>query len=161
MILQYCAGASFDSALRTLLEKAEDLLIDVMTILEHPQDQHVIKGQQAVFKLVAAGEGLQYQWYIDRGNGDSWRPIAGAISDTYTISTTQMNDDGCRYRCGITDASGRQIMSNPATLYVESAVELPPTGDQSNLLLWTTLMAVSLCGLVGLVVADKRYPRFR
>lgn len=157
MILQYCAGTSFDSALRALLEKAEELLIDVMTILEHPQDQHIIEGQQAVFRLSAAGEGLQYQWYIDRGNGDGWRPIAGATSDAYIISAVQITDDSCRYRCGITDAFGRQIMSNPAILYVEPAVELPQTGDQSNLLLWTTLMAVSLCCLVGLVVAGKRH----
>lgn len=156
LILQQYSGVSFESALRSLLKKADELSIDVMTILEHPQDQYAIEGEQAAFSVSVAGDHLQYQWYIDRRAGKGWEPISGAASDTYRISAAQLTDDSCQFRCEITDAAGQKVTSDAAALYVDPAVELPPTGDEAHLLLWAALMGISLSGIVILLMANKK-----
>jgi glucose/arabinose dehydrogenase len=70
------------------------------TITEHPQSQTVSVGETATFKVVAAGQGLSYQWRKNNIN------IAGARSATYTTPATMLTDNAAKYKVIIRNAAG-------------------------------------------------------
>jgi endonuclease/exonuclease/phosphatase family metal-dependent hydrolase len=83
-------------------------------IVEEPQDQNVLAGGTATFRITAGGaEPLSYQW---RSNGVA---MAGATGSTYSITNAQLSAEG-DYRVVITNQHG-SITSAVAILRIVSA----------------------------------------
>ncbi|MFC1654911.1 immunoglobulin domain-containing protein, partial [Myxococcota bacterium] len=88
-------------------------------ITQHPQDQTVLVGEEAVFSVQATGSPPPtFQWQRD-----------GSDVNGQTNSTLRFNaaggDDGARFRCVATNSAGSDT-SNEALLTVQSDVT-PPT----------------------------------
>lgn len=90
------------------------------TIATQPAAQSVTAGQSATFTVKAGGDGLSYQWQRDG------KEIAGATSDTYTLSNAQTGDNGAAFTVVVRNAGG-SVTSNKATLTVTAALP-PPQG---------------------------------
>jgi phosphohistidine swiveling domain-containing protein len=95
-------------------------------ILAQPADLTVTEGSPASFAVSASGDGLSYQWQRDGAD------IAGATASTYPRAQTVFADDGARFRCVITNASG-SVTSREALLTVRLAapVIVTPPSDQT------------------------------
>ncbi|HEX8423807.1 MAG TPA: PQQ-dependent sugar dehydrogenase, partial [Pyrinomonadaceae bacterium] len=82
------------------------------SIGQHPQSRTVAAGQPVTFNVSATGSTpLRFQW--QRNNVD----IPGANSDSYTIPSVALSDNGAQFRCVVTNAFG-SATSNNATLNV-------------------------------------------
>jgi len=89
-------------------------------ITMNPSSQTVTQGQPVTFNVAATGSTpLSYQW--QRNMVD----IAGATSQSYTISSTVFVDNGAKFRCVVTNAFGT-ANSNEATLTVTAPPGIPP-----------------------------------
>ena len=123
-------------------------------ILQHPDDRTVPAGKDAAFSVVVRGgtQPYTYQWQVSaNGRYGTFTDIPGAngrVLNQKTDSTGRLKGvagaDGTCYRCVITDANGRKLVSDPALLLLTG---IPRTGDTSRLLLWAVLLCVSL--LIG------------
>jgi PKD repeat protein/lysophospholipase L1-like esterase len=83
-------------------------------ITTQPVSRTVAVGKSAKFTVKATGSApLKYQW---RKNGVD---IAGATSAAYTTPGTTMADNGDKFRCVVTNAFGRKVWSDTATLTVK------------------------------------------
>ncbi len=83
-------------------------------ITSSPQDQLVVAGSTASFNVTATGSGsLIYQWY------KAGIAISGATTNTFSISTTTLSDDGSIFSVGVTN-SGGTTTSSTAKLSVRS-----------------------------------------
>jgi glucose/arabinose dehydrogenase len=81
-------------------------------ITQHPADRTVTVGQNASFSVSASGSApLAYQWQVDQAD------IPGATSSTFTLQSAQLEDDGARFRCRVTNGFGTAT-SNEALLTV-------------------------------------------
>jgi subtilisin-like proprotein convertase family protein len=99
-------------------------IINVCTapaITTQPRSNVLCAGANASFAVVATGNGLMYQWEVSTDNGASWSSIAAANAATYSITGPTSALNGRLYRCVISGTCGT-ITSNPATLYVSSAL---------------------------------------
>ncbi len=69
------------------------------------------------FYVDAIGENLVFQWQFSK-DGKTWEAsgLPGSKTDTLRVEVTAPRI-GQHYRCVITDAKGKQIISNPVTLY--------------------------------------------
>jgi len=95
------------------------------SILTQPNPQTVCEGNNVTFNVSVDATAPVYQWQKDGTD------IAGATSDTYTISGVTMNDAG-NYVCVVTDSCGNVLTSNSATLTVNPATAIttqPQGGD--------------------------------
>ena len=117
-----------------------------LRIIQHPQDQMVAPGETAEFSVVAVGDGLTYQWYIDRNDGRGWVKLQGATGTTYETSAAELAYDGFQYLCEVRDCHGNMVRSNVAVLYVAAQPDLPATGDSTNLALLSAMLLLSLAG---------------
>jgi hypothetical protein len=79
------------------------------TIETQPKSQRVPEGQPATFAVIAAGNGLRYQWLRNDV------PIPGATGASYAINAVARADDGARFRVVVTNDAGA-ITSGEATL---------------------------------------------
>src|SRR5699024_10384730 len=95
---------------------------------------------------VTAKDAQSYQWYVDRGNGSGFTKISGATGASYTTSSVTLENDGYRYYCAAMNAYG-EMHSPIFTLNVQESVEVPPTGDSSQMGLWFGLALLSFAGL--------------
>lgn len=88
------------------------------SITDQPDSRTVTTGSSVTFAVTASGQGpLAYQW--QRANpGQTFTPITGATSASYTLGNAQSADNGDRFRVGVTDANGRATTSSAATLTV-------------------------------------------
>lgn len=97
---------------------------------------------------VTAKDAQSYQWYVDRGNGSGFTKISGATGASYTTSPVTLENDGYRYYCVAANADGT-ARSPIFTLNVRESVEVPPTGDSSQMGLWLGLALLSFAGLAA------------
>ena len=96
-----------------------------------PEAQTAQAGQEAVFTVTAAGDGLKYQWQYSK-NGSTWYDTAmtGAKTAELTVIAT-LARNGYRYRCVITDAYGTKATTEAAVLTVnEKAITTAGPEDQ-------------------------------
>lgn len=156
-ILKSCLG-DLSRAARALQIMLKNMDITALAIVTQPADQYAAEGHQAEFAVSAVGDGVAYQWYINRNDGAGWKLIPGATSSAYTMENVSIADDGYRYYCAVTSDGGMQAISNEAALHVTPAVELPMTGDAADPLLWFSLMAASLAGMLLLTVYSRKRP---
>ena len=128
-----------------------------LAITKQPTDQFVVEGQRAEFSVEATGDGLTYQWYINRNNGRGWRALDGAVGTAYVTSVTDLECDGFQYGCLITDQYGNTLKSDVAVLHVSKVPVLPETGDSSTPMLWLAMSILSMAGI--LLLRKKAYSR--
>ena len=150
-ILQDCMGGDIVQAMRALQRMLADLNARSLEITGQPVDQRVTAGETAAFTVTAAGDALQYQWYIDRNDGNGWQKLNNAAEATYITSKTETDNDGYQYRCVVTDAHGAEATTASAVLHV--VLDLPNTGDASMPALW---LAMCLLSGVGLMVLSRK-----
>ena len=93
---------------------------------------------------VWASRASSYQWYVDRGDGRGFVPIAGATGPSLTI-WPDMGDNGNRYYCQAMNGYGG-VNSPYFTLCVVRSTLPPKTGDQVSVTLWVCLMALGVAG---------------
>ena len=102
---------------------------------------------------ITARYGQSYQWYVDRGNG--FKAISGATSADYTTSEVTLGNNGYRYYCVVTNAYGTAT-SPIFTLDVLEFVDVPTTGDSSQVGLWLGLAMLSFAGLAACAALWRR-----
>ncbi len=85
-----------------------------LTIAQEPQSQTVIDGNQAIFKVEAAGtRPMTYQW--QRGGAD----IPDATASSYGLSPATAGDNGAEFQVIVTNPSG-SLTSQVAVLSISS-----------------------------------------
>ena len=80
-------------------------VIDIRpTVIEQPDNQSVLVGQSAQFKIKANGtKPLTYQW---KRNGIN---IPGATDSIYQIKFVQASDNGAHFSCAVSNIAGTRI----------------------------------------------------
>ena len=102
---------------------------------------------------VTAKDAQSYQWYADRGSG--FKAISGATGASYTTSPVTLENDGYRYYCVAANADG--TANSPIfTLNVQESVDVPATGDSSQMGLWLGLVLLSFAGLAACATLWRR-----
>ena len=121
-----------------------------------PQNVTVVTGQTAAFSVTATGtEPLSYQWQKKTGTNASWEDIPGAVNSSHTTSQANESNSGFMYRVIVTDAYGRSVTSDAATLTVTPASEPPATGDNSQPVLYMALIILFMLSTVLLLRKRK------
>ena len=94
-----------------------------LVITQQPADVTVVNGASAKTTVKATGDGLTYTWYFTSGGSATKFSKSSATSATYS---TTMNADrsGRQVYCVITDAYGRSVTSETATLYMKEAIKI-------------------------------------
>ena len=96
-------------------------------ITSHPQSVTVDSGATAYFSVTAeaadagAGGVVSFQWQTSTDGGNKWYNIYGATTNNYTELEATFADNGCQYRCAVTNTKDRitsSVFSNPAILAV-------------------------------------------
>lgn len=93
-----------------------------------------------------------YQWYVNRGDGQDFVPVAGATGPSLTLYPT-FADNGSQYYCRVMNGYGH-VDSGCFTLSVVGGM-VPKTGDQVSVTLWVCLMALGVAGAAA-VLARRR-----
>lgn len=84
-----------------------------------------------------------YQWFVNRGDGQGFVPVAGATGPSLTLYPT-FADNGSQYYCRVMNGYGH-VDSGCFTLSVVGGM-VPKTGDQVSVTLWVCLMALGVAG---------------
>ena len=84
-------------------------------ITQQPADVSVPLGELARTRVVAEGEGLNYQWYGREANGREFK--SGLRGDTYSVALVK-SKIGRTVWCVITDADGNTVTTREAVLNV-------------------------------------------
>lgn len=103
----------------TLTSDVATIHVVAIVITTQPVDFTGEVGTNAMFTVVAEGEGLSYQWQYQNSGGTTWgnSGMAGNDTDTLSVPITEARD-GQKYRCVITDVDDNTLTSDVATLYV-------------------------------------------
>ena len=115
-------------------------------IASQPTDTTVIPGQNAVFTVEAAGEGLEYQWQYSQNGGTTWIDTPTTTATYSIIGLKSMN--GCIFRCVIVNANGKSVTSEAASLTVKTMDEVTEDDLQG-------LSAIELIRFVNLFDANS------
>ncbi len=102
--------------------------VDAPAISAQPGDATVKPGEKAVFEVTATGTDLTYQWKIDRNDGKGFVDINGANGASYTTGVTDMDCNGFKYQCVISNAVG-SVTTATVTLTVTDNIAPTPTPD--------------------------------
>jgi hypothetical protein len=105
------------------------------SITTQPLATQICAGSNATFSVVALGTGLTYQWQVLQGasyvNISNNTIYGGATSNTLTIANTA-GLNGSKYRCNIQGFCGNALVSNVATLTVNSLPVVTATVNGSS-----------------------------
>jgi glucose/arabinose dehydrogenase len=96
-------------------------------ISSHPANQSVMVGQPASFTVGATGTPpLSFQWQRNMVG------IAGATSQTFTVASTTLSDNGAKFSCIVTNSAGAAT-SNEATLTVVTPAPVIFTEENTDI----------------------------
>ena len=126
----------------------------VITAPAVDQEVTVYEGEQGTMFITAA-DASSYQWYINRYDGLGYVPISGATSASYATSVVNLGNDGFTYYCVASNAYGN-AESPVFLLQVLEKIEVPETGDESNIALWAALAILSFAGLTIITMNGRR-----
>ena len=108
----------------------------------NPINSSICAGANTVFAAAAFGSGITYQWQVSQGAGfaniSNINPYSGTTSNTLSITAAANGLNGNTYRCLVSGACGSVVISNPATLTVNTL----PTAISSVNSLTITVSAV-------------------
>lgn len=115
-----------------------------------PADAAVQVGDDATFTAGATSPSdVTVQWQRKDGTG-GWEPVDGATTDTLTVESVTLADDGAQFRAGFTNTGGGPIWTQPATLRVYALVapgtptaELDDAAPDQATVSWTAPGAAS------------------
>ena len=124
----YRCLVTFADGTEVYSEPAELTVQTEITDIQSPNDQTVVLGYKGQFSAEAKGESVMYRWYYQRPSSELWieTSMEGCTSATVMIETTAARD-GYKYRCKITDITGLEVYTEPATMRVLSFVSHPET----------------------------------
>ena len=125
------------------------------TILSPTGDQVVAVMANGTVTLSVDATGVGFggcQWYVNRGDGQGFVPVAGATGPSLTLYPT-FADNGSQYYCRVMNGYG-YVNSGCFTLSVVGGM-VPKTGDQVSVTLWVCLMALGVAG-AATVLARRR-----
>lgn len=89
-------------------------------VTEEPASATVVEGESAGFKAKATGAPAPtVQWEVSTNSGATWSNVAGATSETLTVSGTTTSQSGWEYRAKFTN-SVNSATSSSATLTVKA-----------------------------------------
>ncbi len=114
---------SADSASDASVNAAAPKSSKSISVLESPSDVTTSVGQSVVFKVVASGSGLTYQWQSKAASATAWgnTGMTGNKTPELTVKASTVLD-GAQFRCRVTDESGdSSVTTVPATLTVVAA----------------------------------------
>jgi hypothetical protein len=99
-------------------------------IVSHPQNQFVIAGAPAVFRVIAGGTPLlHYEWRRGPVVLENDTNISGADTDTLAIAQAQAAEEG-QYSVWVSNTNGLAVSSNAALVLVAAPViSMQPTNQ--------------------------------
>ena len=89
------------------------------SITTQPSDVSLYVGQTVNFAVAAEGEGLTYQWYIQRANETAFTPWNGKTAPSASFMANA-GHNGLQVYCVVTDANGNSVTSETVTLTVKA-----------------------------------------
>jgi len=114
-------GASITSSEVTLTIGTAEAEFAITT---QPKNIVTPKESEAIFSVVAKGEGLTYQWQqLKTDQGSAWTSISsypGSKTDKMTV-VAYASRNGYKYRCIVKDENGASITSSEVTLTMGNA----------------------------------------
>ena len=123
------------------------------SITTNPTNQSVSAGQDAIFSAAASGiPAPTVQWQVSTNSGVTFSPVSGATSDSLTISSVTLSENGYEYEAVFTNGSGTAT-TNPATLTVipppppTTTVNIPSNGATVSGDIWLGASAQSAVGV--------------
>lgn len=112
-----------DAEGREVISNSASLYINgVIKIKEQPKDVSTTVGATAKFMVEAVGNGLTYQWQFSDDRGNTWTNGSVKSSSYGTAATASRH--GRMVRCVIKDATGNEVISKPASLYIENVLKI-------------------------------------
>ena len=92
-------------------------------ITQQPVNGVAHEGEPASVTVVAAGEGLTYQWYYKNAGAEEFVHTTTFTGDTYSV---EMNADrnGRQIFCRIIDAYGNFVDTDVVTLYIGTPLQI-------------------------------------
>ena len=92
-------------------------------VTSQPQPETVFAGQSATFTAAASGyPAPTVQWQVSTDGGATFAPVSDATSDTLTIPTTTIGQNGDEYEAVFSNGTAPDATTNPATLTVNADV---------------------------------------
>ena len=89
-------------------------------------------GDKVVLSVTAAGAGLKKQWQYSGDGGKSWKNSGAEGSKTFDlVLKVSAGFNKLQYRCVITDANGKKLISKACTLTVVSMLKAHPEARTS------------------------------
>lgn len=99
------------------------LTLGAPVITRQPKDVTAKAGEDVTFTVTAAGEALNYQWWMVGKNGAAAK--VGTNGPSYTIKAVNAADDnGTKYYCVVSNKAGK-VTSGKASLTVSETVVTP------------------------------------
>lgn len=90
-------------------------------VTKEPSNVSVVEGGEATFEASVSGvPAPTVQWELSTTKGVSWGAVAGATSDTLTVSDAKTSESGDEYRAVFTNAAGKAETTD-ATLTVNES----------------------------------------
>ncbi|MCR5204858.1 MAG: hypothetical protein K6E47_07355, partial [Lachnospiraceae bacterium] len=86
-----------------------------LTITKQPANATVDTGSAASFSVTATGKGLKYLWQYKYAGDSAWTDWTSKTTANISVAYAAYRD-GMSLRCVVTDASGKKVTSNTATL---------------------------------------------
>ncbi|MCR5203568.1 MAG: CAP domain-containing protein [Lachnospiraceae bacterium] len=84
-------------------------------ITAHPANSTVNAGELASFEVKASGKGLKYLWQYKAAGSSNWTDWTSKTTAKISVAYASYRD-GMSFRCVVTDANGKKVTSNAATL---------------------------------------------
>ena len=102
-------------------------------ITKEPSSVEIVKGEDATFEAAASGVPTPtVQWELSKNEGGKWSAVAGATSDTLTVSDAKTSESGDEYRAVFKNSVGKAETTD-ATLTVKAKAVAPEvTKDPLN-----------------------------
>lgn len=124
-----CVVKSSNGAVTLTSKEATLTVVQSLSITKEPANFSGAAGSRALFTVAADGNGLKYQWQVNKGNGWANSSMTGSKTDTLTVDITAARN-GYKFRCVVTDSTGNTVTSKDATLTVSASLTI--TQDPEN-----------------------------
>ena len=118
------------------------ILVNAQTVItSQPNSSFICAGVGTVFKLIAVGTGLTYQWQVSIDQGGSWSSIndgivySGSLTSTLILSKSiSESNNGFKYRCIVGGGCSQTVISNEVLLrvFTSSSIRYPNINTLPN-----------------------------
>lgn len=122
------------------------------SVTTQPTAKTICAGADATFGIVAAGDGLTYQWQVDNGTGftniTNGSPYSTATTATLTVTGATAGLNGYKYKCVVsgTCTPATPATSNQAILTIAAAPTATISGDATICSGTSATISIALTG---------------